>query len=613
MAFLAPLDEPVISLIFTPAPGGVCALDATLCERLARDGVEVVIVEQCGEAGAVGAARRVTTPEQLSQGAAGNLGGAVGSAPLLCFIGDQPPPDRRAMQALAKAAAEAPGVAVFEPTVGWRGAPAQSWADRFRRLHPAPYGRDGAGLSPPTLAVRREAFIGVGGFDESLSDAAIGADLRLRIARQGGAASVVRDWPVSFPFPSTVAESRRWLKTQAHAAADCAVLYGARSSGDETDSAAPAPPGFGQTLWDEAMTRAKARHPRAQAAREDARRGVLSLDALAVAQTAGAPAPHLRAPAIWPAAGCPSLSIVVPSYRRPDHLAALLSSLAPQARAAGAEIVVIDDGSGDAAYARVVEPFADVVAYHRLERNQGRGAATNHGLALARGEWIVFTDDDVRPPSDWLAELANILTRFPDLDAVGGVCRPLGRPQRGLVEAFTLARTNFVPRPYLARGTLKCLITACLAVRASTLREVGGIDASFVAGQDHNLTWRLRRAGARIHLTGDWWVAHDQAWTAWEMMSRMYGYAYWHGRQTQLSGEPIDYLFGPEETWRGLLTAAPAHFAHSVRSEAKADRPVWTKAAYVGLDMLSHLAWNLGGVSGVRAARAPGFGPGAER
>ena len=89
------------------------------------------------------------------------------------------------------------------------------------------------------------------------------------------------------------------------------------------------------------------------------------------------------------------------------------------------------------------------------------------------------------------------------------------------------------------------------------------------------------------------------------MMERMHRYAYWHGRQARLSGEAIDYLFGPPETWVGLLASTPGRLSRSLRMEARSERTLWTRAAYVGLDMLSHLAWGLGGIAGAKAAPGP--------
>jgi glycosyltransferase involved in cell wall biosynthesis len=100
----------------------------------------------------------------------------------------------------------------------------------------------------------------------------------------------------------------------------------------------------------------------------------------------------------------PQASVVVPTRNRPGSLARCLAALDAQACPVEHEVVVVDDGSADAAaVARVVSGSAR----GRLIRLEGEGpaAARNRGVDAARGALVLFTDDDCEPAPDWIARL----------------------------------------------------------------------------------------------------------------------------------------------------------------------------------------------------------------
>jgi glycosyltransferase involved in cell wall biosynthesis len=115
----------------------------------------------------------------------------------------------------------------------------------------------------------------------------------------------------------------------------------------------------------------------------------------------------------------PKASIVIPTRDRPEYLAVTLASVAPQARAAGAEVLVIDDGS-HAPTARLAEGHGA-----RLIRSSASGAnaARNVGIAAAAGDPIVLIDDDIEAPPGWLAAMLESIARTPERDVFGGPIR----------------------------------------------------------------------------------------------------------------------------------------------------------------------------------------------
>jgi glycosyltransferase involved in cell wall biosynthesis len=87
----------------------------------------------------------------------------------------------------------------------------------------------------------------------------------------------------------------------------------------------------------------------------------------------------------------PTISIVVPTYRRPEKLTRALGSLA-QALSQPYEAIVIDDCPDGSAFAVARQFHAQYV--HKAGRDRGQSASRNIGMTLARGRWLCFLDDD---------------------------------------------------------------------------------------------------------------------------------------------------------------------------------------------------------------------------
>ncbi|MCF6275027.1 MAG: glycosyltransferase [Robiginitomaculum sp.] len=113
------------------------------------------------------------------------------------------------------------------------------------------------------------------------------------------------------------------------------------------------------------------------------------------------------------AGAMPTLSVLVPYYH--DDPVLLLNDLLVQAQAAGgAEILMYDDGTGDAnVNARLINTAKKSTAPISLffaQKNQGRSPARNYLKSQAKAKWVLFLDADMRPVEthflgDYLAEI----------------------------------------------------------------------------------------------------------------------------------------------------------------------------------------------------------------
>ncbi len=126
-----------------------------------------------------------------------------------------------------------------------------------------------------------------------------------------------------------------------------------------------------------------------------------------------------------PPATPPSLkvSVAIPTYNRANFLRQTLAGIvAQQFPRDHFEILVIDNNSSDHT-AAVAAEFASAHPAPRLvrEEKQGLDHARNRALAEARGEIIVFGDDDILVKPDWLAQMAVPLIADADAHRIGAV------------------------------------------------------------------------------------------------------------------------------------------------------------------------------------------------
>ena len=83
------------------------------------------------------------------------------------------------------------------------------------------------------------------------------------------------------------------------------------------------------------------------------------------------------------------LSIIIPTYNRPQFLPRAVNS-ALQQTVEEVEVIVVDDGSDEP----VTLPEHSQLKVIRLSQNSGNAVARNVGLKAAKGQYVTYLDDD---------------------------------------------------------------------------------------------------------------------------------------------------------------------------------------------------------------------------
>jgi glucosyl-dolichyl phosphate glucuronosyltransferase len=211
-----------------------------------------------------------------------------------------------------------------------------------------------------------------------------------------------------------------------------------------------------------------------------------------------------------------SASILVCTFNRARLLRGTLSALQalsppPECEV---EIIVVDNNSSDdtpavLAAAAAVSPIPLRTA---RETRQGKSFALNRGLAMARGDIVALTDDDVWISPDWLARIVADF-RQQDVTFVFGKVLPrwtrlpppelLTQAAQAIWGPLAIVDYGDEPARYLPESAGQRLpIGANLALARDPLVRIGGwrtdlgkVDNTLISGEDHEIFMRLRRHG----------------------------------------------------------------------------------------------------------------------
>jgi glycosyltransferase involved in cell wall biosynthesis len=226
----------------------------------------------------------------------------------------------------------------------------------------------------------------------------------------------------------------------------------------------------------------------------------------------------------------PHLTVLIATHQRAGSLEAVLSRLGEQRlpENPALEALIVDNNSRDRTR-QVVETFAAAAPFpvrYLFESRQGKVHALNNGIEVARGEWIVFTDDDCRLDPNWLAGFWKAIAAHPKCDAFGGRILPhYPEDCPAWIQRYAAVLNGPIPlhdygeRTHPYDDAMLPFLGANIAARRAALLAVGMFDPrrNYVAGasggrarggEDTDLFRRLQAAGRRIAYCGGALVHH---------------------------------------------------------------------------------------------------------
>lgn len=213
----------------------------------------------------------------------------------------------------------------------------------------------------------------------------------------------------------------------------------------------------------------------------------------------------------------PTVTVIVPVHNKWRWTLMCLSSLSTSRDATPFEVIVVNDASTDSTLRRLRR--IDGIRIVNLENNVGFLGACNKGLESAKGEFVVYLNNDTQVQPGWLDALID---NFED-PTVGLVGAKLVYPDGRLQEAGGIIFSdgsgwNFGhfedPQgpPFAYRREVDYVSGAAIAVRKSIVDVTGGFDERFSPAyyEDTDLAFEVRRQGFSVIYEPNSVVVHHE-------------------------------------------------------------------------------------------------------
>lgn len=198
----------------------------------------------------------------------------------------------------------------------------------------------------------------------------------------------------------------------------------------------------------------------------------------------------------------PDISVVIPTRNRTRSLRRTLDALARQTYAADRFEVVVSANDCSDETGPMVRNFTNPYPLQLIETpTPGLSLARNTGAATARGQTLLFLDDDIEPLPTLVAAHARVQQPRCDLVAIGPLLRPpLPQSSSVFVERLQDLDAAFASLLAETQGFLDwfCMTGGNFSISTALFWKAGGFDTALVAygSEDYEFGCRAQKVGA---------------------------------------------------------------------------------------------------------------------
>ena len=269
----------------------------------------------------------------------------------------------------------------------------------------------------------------------------------------------------------------------------------------------------------------------------------------------------------------PVFSLIIPTYSRPQEIAECLQSLtALNYPRHDYEVIVVDDGS-PMDLQPVVSPFVEQLNLRLIKQsNSGPAKARNAGAKVAKGQFLVFTDDDCQPEPNWLSAFATGFQSAPH-SLLGG--QTINKLSNNIFSEASQLLIDYLYDYYnVQRNSPLFFASNNIALPREVFEKIGGFNTDFplAAGEDREFCDRTLQEGYSLKYVPEAKITHAHYLTLKKFWRQHFNYgrgAYFFHQiraerlETKMKVEPLvfyvnllTYPFKEKSLGEGVLIAS---------------------------------------------------------